>query len=79
MNDQQVAGVEMKTSMWTYEIPTSVTPSNVSYPAEGITMYPFHNWNGAHAEYTFSQVAAISTSHAKGPNPVERIQLFADD
>lgn len=78
-NAQQVAQVEMKSSMWTYEIPTSVTPENVNYPENGINMYPFFNWNGAHAEYTISQVAAISTSLAKGPNPVERIQLFADD
>jgi hypothetical protein len=77
-NAQQTAAVEMQSSMWVYEIPTSVTPSNVNYP-ETIDMYPFFNWNGAHAEYTISQVAAISTSLAKGPNPVERIQLFADD
>lgn len=78
-NVQQTAGVEMKSTMWTYPIPTSVTPQNVNYPENGIDMYPFHNWNGKHAEYTISQVAAISTSLAKGPNPVERIQLFADD
>lgn len=78
-NEQQTHNVEMKSSMWTYEIPTSVTPENVSYPEAGIGMYPFFNWNGAHAEYTINQVAAISTSLAKGPTPVERIQLFADD
>lgn len=77
-NAQQTASVEMQSSMWIYEIPTSVTPANVNYP-DTIQMYPFWNWNGAHAEYTISQVAAISTSLAKGPNPVERIQLFADD
>lgn len=78
-NAQQIAGVEMKSSMWTYEIPTSVTPENVSYPADGISMYPFFNWNGAHAEYTISQQALISTGLAKGPNPVEKIALFDDD
>lgn len=78
-NAQQTYLTEMKSSMWTYEIPSSVTPENVNYPAEGIDMYPFFNWNGAHAEYTVSQVAAISTSLAKGPNPVEKIALFADD
>ncbi|MGR3624504.1 hypothetical protein [Pseudophaeobacter sp.] len=78
-NDQQTFEVELKSSMWTYEIPTSVTPGNVNYPSEGIDMYPFYNWNGPHAEYTVSQVAAISTSMARGPNPVERIQLLADD
>lgn len=76
-NEQQTYGVEMKSSMWVYPVPTSVTPENVSYP-ENINMYPFHNWNGKAAEYTIRQVAAISTSLAKGPNPVERIQLFAD-
>lgn len=79
VNDQQVFGVEMKSSMWTYEIPSSVTPENVNYPTGGVDMYPFFNWNGAHAEYTINQVAAISTSLAKGPNPVEKIALFADD
>lgn len=78
-NAQQIAGVEMQSSMWTYPIPTSVTPENVNYPAAGIDMYPFYNWNGDHAEYHITQVAAISTSLAKGPNPVEKIQLFADD
>lgn len=78
-NEKQTTGVQMKSTMWTYEIPLSVTPENVSYPMEGVSMYPFFNWNGAHAEYSISQVATISTSLAKGPNPVERIQLFADD
>jgi len=78
-NSQQIAGVEMKSSMWTYEIPTSVTPENISYPADGISMYPFFNWNGAHAEYTISQQALITTGLAKGPNPVEKIALFDDD
>ena len=78
-NEQQTFGVEMKSSMWTYPIPTSVTPSNINYPEVGVDMYPFFNWNGAHAEYTISQTALISTSLAKGPNPVEKIQLFADD
>lgn len=77
-NAQQTAAIEMKSSMWTYPIPTSVTPENVNYPAS-INMYPFFNWNGPAAEYTIRQVAAISTSLARGPNPVERVQLFADD
>jgi hypothetical protein len=78
-NAQQIAGVELKSSMWTYEVPTSVTPDNVSYPESGINMYPFFNWAGAHAEYQFDQMASISTPLARGPSPVERIQLFATD
>ena len=78
-NTALTQGVEMKSSMWTYPVPSSVTPENISYPSSGIDMYPFYNWNGGHAEYTIDQVAAISTSLAKGPNPVERIQIFADD
>ncbi len=78
-NEQQTATVEMKSTMWAYDVPTSVTPENVNYPDAGVDMYTFHNWNGSHAEYTISQEAMISTSLAKGPNPVERIQLFADD
>jgi len=78
-NAQQIAATEMQSAMWTYEVPTSVTPENVYYPAEGVTMYPFFAWNGAHAEYTIDQRAAISTSLAKGPTPVERIQLFHND
>lgn len=77
-NAQQTYQVEMKSSMWTYPVPTSVTPDNVNYP-ETIDMYPFYNWNGKAAEYTVHQVAAISTHLAKGPNPVEKIQLFAND
>lgn len=77
-NVQQTSNIEMQSSMWTYPIPTSVTPENISYPGT-INMYPFFNWNGSAAEYTIRQVAAISTSLARGPNPVERIQLFADD
>lgn len=78
-NVQQTHGVEQKSTMWTYAIPTSVTPENVSYPAGGVNMYPFFNWSGGHAEYTIDQVAAISTPLAKGPNPIEKIQLFAAD
>jgi hypothetical protein len=70
--------VEMQSTAWTYNVPTSVTPENVAYPAS-ITMYPFFNWNGRHAEYHIRQHAMISTPMAKGPTPVERIQLFADD
>ena len=77
-NAQQVANTEVKSSMWIYEIPSSVTPENVSYPGT-IDMYPFYNWDGAHAEYTIMQNAVISTTLAKGPTPVERIQLFHDD
>ena len=77
-NEQQIFETEMKSTMWTFPVPTSVTPENVSYPADGIDMYPFHNWNGRHAEYTIDQRALISTTHAKGPNPIERIELFRD-
>lgn len=79
VNTQQVQGIEMKSSMWTYAVPTGVTADNISYPDAGVSMYPFFNWAGAHAEYTVSQKAMISTPLAKGPSPVERIQLFADD
>lgn len=77
-NEAQMYAQETKASMWLYKVPTSVTPANISYP-ENIDMYPFHHWNGAHAEYTISQQALISTTLAKGPNPVERLQVFADD
>lgn len=78
-NEYLVPGTQLKSSMWTYPIPVSASPENTSYPNAGVDMYPFHNWNGAHAEFTVDQVAAISTPLALGPNPVERIQLFADD
>lgn len=78
-NAQQTHATEQNSTMWIYKIPTSVTPENINYPAGGIGMYPFFNWSGGHAEYTIDQVAAISTSLAKGPNPIEKIQLFADD
>lgn len=76
--------VANKSSQWVYEVPTSTTPENVNYPAVGtgageLSMYPFYNWNGDHAVYGIDQVAMISTPLAKGPTPVERIQLFADD
>lgn len=75
-NVQQTNLVEQKSSMWLYAVPTSVTPDNVSYPAS-IDMYPFANWSGSHAEYTIEQRAMISTTLNKGPNPVEKIELFA--
>lgn len=78
LNDH-LGGVERKSTMWFYQIPSAVTPTNVSYPAEGINMYPFYNWNGAHVDFGFSQVAAISTDRALGPHPVEKIQFFADN
>lgn len=77
-NVQQTNLTEQKSSMWLYPVPTSVTPSNVLYPAS-IDMYPFANWNGSHVEYTFAQRANISTPLALGPSPVEKLQLFADD
>lgn len=78
-NDAMAYQQEMLSAMWVYQIPTSVSSDNVVYPVNGIDMYPFGLWNGAHAEYTIRQQATVSTPMAKGPNPVERIQLFADD
>ncbi len=78
-NERLIPETELRSSMWTYEIPTSVTPGNVSYPADGVEMYPFFNHNGAHADFTIRQQAAISTTLAKGPTPIERIHLFEDE
>lgn len=78
-NAQQIEGVEMKSSMWTHPVPTSVTAQNVNYPSEGVVMYPFYNWNGGHAEYTCRQTAMISTGLAKGPTPIESIKLFEEN
>jgi len=78
-NAQQTFEVDMKSTMWVHPVPTSVTPENINYPAEGISMYPFASWTGGHAEYTIDQRAEISTPLAKGPTPVERIALFNED
>lgn len=78
-NEQQTYQIPMKSSMWVYPVPTSVTPSNINYPSEGIDMYPFAHWDGKAAEYNIRQIANISTTLPKGPNPVERLQLFVND
>lgn len=80
-NEHETPQVQLQSSMWEYQIPTGVDETNVNYPEDFAQnhMYPFYNWNGPHAEYVISQRALISTHLAKGPDPVERIQLLADD
>jgi hypothetical protein len=69
--------VESKSAMWQLEIPMSVTPESVLYPAT-LDHYPFVDNLAEVCTYTASAMATISTPYIFGPNPVEELAAIED-
>lgn len=67
--------VENKTAIWQYEIPMSVTPDSVIYPAD-ITHYPFDDQAAEVCTYGFQMVANVKTPMVFGPLPVEELAVI---
>lgn len=72
--------VENKTRIWQLEVPLSVTPDNILYPAV-LETYPFA-MNGPDDEqvsYTISSQCVLQTPMIFGPTPVEELPELVDD
>lgn len=67
--------VENKTAIWQLEIPLSVTPDNILYPAN-FPQYPFANQAGEICTYTITSNAVLQTPMIIGPTPVETLAIL---
>lgn len=76
--------VENKTAIWQLEIPLSVTPDNILYPAS-LPHYPFADQLAEVCTFTISHNMTLGTPMILGPTPVETLaiidseNLFGDD
>lgn len=71
--------VAAKTAIWQLEVPMSVTPESVIYPAD-IEHYPFADETAEVCTYTCSSQAVVTTPLIFGPTPVEELaQIETDD
>ena len=71
--------VENKTAIWQLEIPISVTPENILYPAD-LPHYPFADQLAEVCTYTIASSATLKTPIVFGPTPVEELaQIETDD
>lgn len=64
--------VENKTAIWQLEVPLSVTPETVIYPAS-LDHYPFQDQLAEVCTYTVSSAALVNTPIIFGPTPVEEL------
>ena len=75
--------VENKSQIWQLEIPVSVTPENILYPAY-LDHYPFAN-GGTQADpqevctYRCGHTLAVRTPIVFGPTPVETVDIIDDE
>lgn len=70
--------VENKTSIWQLEIPASVTPASVLYPAD-LDHYPFADQLAEVVTYSITTAATFATPMVFGPTPVERLAILTDE
>lgn len=67
--------VAAKTAIWQLEVPLSVTPSSVLYPAT-LSHYPFADQAAEVCTYTVSSVQTVNTPIIFGPTPVEELAII---
>lgn len=70
--------IENKTALWQLEIPMSVTPDNILYPAD-LNHYPFADQLAEVCTYTITSNAVIQTPIIFGPTPVEELAIIGDE
>jgi len=70
--------VENKSQIWQLEIPVSVTPENILYPAS-LDHYPFADTVGEICTYRVSSTLAVRTPIVFGPTPVETVDIIEDE
>lgn len=69
--------VDAKTAIWQLDIPASVTPENVVYPAD-ISHYPFLDQDAEVCTYAVQSEAVTRTPLFFGPSPVETLSIIDD-
>lgn len=69
------ATIENKTAVWVYELPLSLTPTNVLYP-ETVVQYPFANQSAEVVTYTVTSALSFNTPRQFGPTPVETLAII---
>lgn len=67
--------VDAKNAMWLYEIPASVTPENIIYPAD-ISHYPFLDEEAEVARYQVTSILSGMSPIFIGPSPVETVAII---
>lgn len=67
--------VDSKTAVWQLDLPASVTPENVVYPAD-ISHYPFLDQLAEVCTYTIRSEAVTRTPIFFGPSPVETLAVL---
>lgn len=70
--------VENKTAVWQLEIPMSVTPDNILYPAN-LDHYPFADQAAEVCTYVVSSNLVLGTPMILGPTPVEELAIIDDE
>lgn len=70
--------VEAKTALWQYEVPASVTPENIIYPAD-ISHYPFLDETAEVCTYMLRSEAIVKTPIVFGPSPVETVAIIESE
>lgn len=70
--------VEAKTALWQYEVPASVTPENIIYPAD-ISHYPFLDETAEVCTYMLRSEAIVQTPIVFGPSPVETVAIIESE
>lgn len=70
--------VENKTAVWQLEIPMSVTPDNILYPAD-LEHYPFADQLAEVCTYTIASNVTMQTPMIFGPTPVEELAIIGDE
>lgn len=69
--------VENKTTVWQLEVPLSVTPDTILYPAT-LDHYPFADQNAEVVTYKVSAVMTLGSPMILGPTPVEDVEVVDD-
>lgn len=69
------ATVANKTAVWQLDIPMSVTPDSVIYPAD-LNQYPFANQTAEVVTATTSHALVVQTPIVFGPTPVEELAII---
>ncbi|MBJ2150157.1 hypothetical protein [Paracoccus sp. IB05] len=70
--------VENKTAIWQLEIPLSVTPDNILYPAD-LPHYPFADQLAEVCTFTIASNMTLGTPMILGPTPVETLAIIDSD
>ena len=70
--------VENKTAIWQLDLPLSVTPDTILYPAD-LQHYPFADQAAEVCTYVITSNVVVQTPMIIGPTPVEELEVLNDN